>query len=183
MNKETIRNEIKLLRSNYDVETLNKYSEIISNKFYEEYSHLNTFLMYYPVNNEVNIIKLINKLYSESKEVYLPTVKNKSIVFKKFNGIENLQQGPFNVLEPTGVEYSHNGDIICMPGVAFDEDCNRIGYGGGFYDRLLETESSIKTVALAYDFQIINNKIETEIFDQAVDKIITEKRIIIRRSE
>ena len=195
MYKAEIRNKIKLLRKNYNEEELNKYSEIICSKFYENYGSLSTFLMYYPINNEVNILNLINRLYLEGKLIYLPSVKNKNIVFKKFNGIESLQLGSFNVLEPTGDEYrpldsssneksmkNKKADIICIPGVAFDEECNRIGYGGGFYDRFLETETEIKRVALAYDFQIINNKIETENFDQAVDEIITEERIIIGRN-
>ena len=67
--------------------------------------------------------------------------------------------------------------LIIMPGLAFDEKKNRIGYGGGFYDKYLERHPGLFKVALAYDFQIYK-KLETEQFDIRPDIIVTDKRVI-----
>lgn len=177
MNKKDIRSKIKDLRESYNKDELLLKSEKICNEFYRLYSHLRVFLFYYPHNNEVNILPLIEKLYLMGKEIYLPSVKGREMVFKGFSGFDNLVEGAYGIYEPVGEELSVEGDIICIPGVAFDERCNRIGYGGGFYDKYLSNHKNIKRTAVAYDFQIIKN-IETESFDESVNEIITDIRII-----
>lgn len=180
MNKQDIRNKIKVLRNNYDVNDLKTKSLKITNAFYKKYSCLNIFLLYYPIENEVNTIPLIDRLFVEGKEIYLPVVYDKYMIFKQFEGFDKLKAGKFGINEPAGKELDSLPDIMCIPGIAFDEKCNRIGYGGGYYDRYLAVENTIIKSAFAYEFQIID-KIKTENFDKAVDEIFTENCIIIRR--
>jgi 5-formyltetrahydrofolate cyclo-ligase len=73
----------------------------------------------------------------------------------------------------------YEGALMILPGLAFDKSGARIGYGGGFYDRFLEKypESASCKISLAYDFQVYD-QLEIEDFDERVDGIITEKRII-----
>ena len=66
-----------------------------------------------------------------------------------------------------------------MPGVAFDEERHRIGYGGGFYDRFLEAHPKLSRVALAFEFQV-KKEVPYETFDICPEKIVTEKRVIGR---
>lgn len=177
MNKKDIRNKIKALRESYNKDELLLKSEKICNEFFRLYSHLRVFLFYYPYGNEVNVLPLIERLYGMGKEIYLPSVRDREMVFKRFSGVNNLVEGAYGIYEPDGQELSCEGDIICIPGVVFDEKCNRIGYGGGFYDRYLSKHTVIRRTAVAYDFQIIEN-IETESFDESVKEVITESRVI-----
>lgn len=181
MNKQDIRNKIKVLRNSYSCDELNVKSLKITNAFYKKYSFLNIFLFYYPIENEVNTLSLIERLFIEGKKIFLPVVCGKNMIFKQFEGFDKLNAGKFGVYEPTGKKLDILPDIMCIPGVAFDENCNRVGYGGGYYDRYLAVENTVIKSAFAYEFQIID-KIETESFDKPVDEIFTENRIIIRRA-
>ena len=180
MNKDIIRRKIKELRNSLPEKDVVEKSQIITSMFYDKYSYLNVFLLYYPLGKEVNTINLIEMLFMQGKLVYLPVVKGNNIIFKQFLGFDKMAAGSFKILEPVGKEIDIEPDILCMPGVAFDKSCNRIGYGGGFYDRYLENNTSIIKTAFAYDFQIVD-KIETESFDIPVDEIFTDKCIISRR--
>ena len=99
--------------------------------------------------------------------------------FRKFETFESLNKGRFGIYEPAGKLLDVTPDIMCVPGVVFDEECNRIGYGGGFYDKYLSAGVTFIKSALAYDFQVVD-KIETECFDIPVDEIFTDKRVISR---
>ncbi len=180
MNKQDIRNKIKVLRNSYPIDELKNKSLKITDAFYKKYSFLNIFLLYYPIAQEVDTLPLISKLFNTGKQIYLPVVIGKNMVFKQFEGFDKLIPGKYGILEPCGRELHENPDIICIPGVAFDKECNRIGYGGGYYDRYLSIENTFIKSAFAYEFQVID-KIETEIFDKPVDEIFTENRIILRR--
>lgn len=179
MNKQNIRNKIKMLRNSYSNDELKKKSLNITNAFYKTYSFLNIFLLYYPIDNEVNTLPLISRLFDDGKKIFLPAVCGKEMIFKQFEGFCKLSTGKFGILEPVGQELNILPDIICIPGVAFDRQCNRIGYGGGYYDRYLSVERTTIKTAFAYDFQIID-RIETESFDKPVDEIFTENHIIRR---
>lgn len=181
MNKQDIRNKIKVLRNSYSYDELKVKSLYITNAFYKKYSFLNIFLFYYPIENEVNTLPLIERIYAEGKQIYLPVVCGKNMIFKRFEGFDKLYAGKYGIYEPAGKELNILPDIMCIPGVAFDENCNRIGYGGGYYDRYLAVENTIIKSAFAYEFQIID-KIATENFDKPVDEIFTENRIISRRA-
>ena len=180
MNKQDIRNKIKVLRNNYSNDELKDKSLKITNAFYKKYYFLNIFLFYYPIENEVNTLPLIERLCAEGKKIFLPVVRGKDMLFKQFEGFDKLHAGKFGIYEPAGKELDILPDVMCIPGVAFDKSCNRIGYGGGYYDRYLAVANTTIKSAFAYEFQVID-KIETENFDKAVDEIFTENRIIIRR--
>lgn len=181
MDKSIIRDEIYRLRSLLSGDDILSKSHAVCEAFYNKYFHLDCFLLYYSIRNEVNTVPLIERLYKENKRVYLPVVRNKDMIFKRFCGFDNMAAGAFGIPEPLGNELNEAPQIICVPGVAFDKECNRIGYGGGFYDRYMANygQSAIKA-GFAYEFQVIKN-IDKEIFDEPVDEIFTEKQNIIRR--
>lgn len=90
---------------------------------------------------------------------------------------EDLQPGAYGILEPTG-EYKADGydGLLIMPGVAFDEECHRIGYGGGFYDKYLKTHPDLHTIAVAFELQMYR-ELPFEEHDIKPEKVITEKHI------
>lgn len=180
MNKDILRQEILNKRNSLSEDDVLKKSLTITDKFYEKYSYLGVFLLYYPLGKEVSTINLIKKLYTLGKHIYLPVVCGDVMEFREFESFECLKKGKFGIYEPSGKLLDEKPDIMCVPGVAFDKECNRIGYGGGFYDKYLSGDSSFIKSAFAFDFQIVDN-IETECFDIPVDEIFTDERVISRR--
>lgn len=180
MNKNILRRQILKQRDLLPESKVMEKSAIITDKFCEKYSHLNTFLLYCPLGKEVSTINLIKKLDAFGKHIYLPVVVGDKMEFRKFETFESLKQGRFGIYEPAGKLLDVVPDIMCVPGVVFDEECNRIGYGGGFYDKYLANNNTCIKSAFAYDFQVVY-KIETECFDIPVDEIFTDKRVISRR--
>ena len=131
--------------------------------------------LYMAIKKEVQTISAIEHFYKK-KTILLPVTKDK-IYLAPFTSFEDLRLGSFNILEPISTDFSRaDSDVIVVPGVVFDKRKYRIGYGKGFYDKLLKTSNSI-TIGVCFDFQVIP-KIPHMEHDQPMDYIITEKRII-----
>jgi 5-formyltetrahydrofolate cyclo-ligase len=152
-----------------------------------EFIKARTILLYASFRSEVDTIELLKNSILNNKNVVLPRVdmQNSSLTLYKIRGMEDLAPGCFGILEPLATEErsakASDIDLMIVPGVAFDEHCNRLGYGKGFYDRLLSQKSAL-AVALAYEEQILD-KIPADEHDIKMDKIITDKRIIQRRGQ
>ncbi len=99
----------------------------------------------------------------------------------RINSLDNMSVDKWGILEPKAVDKNKiekNFDLILMPGVAFDRKGNRIGYGGGYYDKYLsQIKETSNKIVLAYDFQIVNN-IENEPHDVKTNYIITNNDFI-----
>ena len=97
--------------------------------------------------------------------------------FHRITSFDDTELGMFNIPEPKCGEIVEDSDVlIIMPGLAFDDEFNRIGYGGGYYDRYLDRKQNCNfvKVAFAYDFQMVDH-IEVDDYDYKVDVIITDK--------
>ena len=97
--------------------------------------------------------------------------------FKLWFSNEPLYVSKFGILEPHKSNKEIIPDLIMVPLVAFDKQLNRIGYGGGFYDRFLQTCPQALTVGLAFENQIVG-QLPTQAWDHPVDLVLTEQRII-----
>ncbi len=132
---------------------------------------------YFPINFEFDCLQILKKFYSKSYVISLPIIKkNYQMDFYKWSPDDPLTINSFGIPQPLKLKKVYP-DIIFVPMVAFDRDRNRIGYGGGFYDRYLEKISQIKkcvTIGLAFSHQKVN-KINVENFDRKLDLILTEK--------
>ncbi len=132
---------------------------------------------YYPYNYEINILPILKKLEKKNYLISLPKIKKNF----QMNFFEWSQKDPFGINsygipEPISNKVIYP-DILLVPLVAFDKYLNRIGYGGGYYDRYLKKikkRKKILTIGLAYSFQKVK-KIEAEQNDIKLDLIITEK--------
>lgn len=187
--KKELRIRVLNIRENISKDEKDLKDNIILENLFESnlYKNSKNIFVYISFRDEINTIKLIEKAFLDNKNVYVPKVYNSNKIMKaiKIDSLDNLEKNKMGILEPKNDNLSidkNNIDLIIVPGAVFDEDFNRIGYGGGYYDRYLE-EISYKNnkIALAYDFQIIS-KIEAEEHDIKMDYIITDKRILINKN-
>ncbi len=172
MDKQILRNKYKEIRKN--ISNKEEQDNIIFNKVInlEEYKQSNLILTYVSLKDEVDTIKLIKHSLESGKKVAVPKCEGNDIVFYKISSLEDLQEGSFQILEPKTNEIVKDFDnsICIIPGLAFDKQNNRIGYGRGFYDRFLENYFGIK-IGLTYR-ECICDKIDSEINDIKMDRII-----------
>jgi len=142
-------------------------------------------LFYLSLKEEVQTQEMIKEALKLNKTVGIPLIKLRErdilpVELLSYN--ENLTVGPLGIPQPKDGGWRALSpdkiDLVIVPGVAFDERGNRIGFGMGFYDRFLKrTSSRTKTVALAFELQLVPI-ILSQPYDVPVDYIITEKRVI-----
>ena len=135
---------------------------------------------YYPVNFEVDDLMLLKKLEKKNFDISLPVIKKKfQMNFYKWSFTDLLKINKYGIPEPETKNIVYP-DVLLIPLVAFDKNLNRLGYGGGYYDRLIKKLSKKKKIikiGLAFSFQKIN-KVPTNAYDQKLDYIVTNKYII-----
>lgn len=183
MDKTVLRKKILLKRKNQSAKTkLQKDKKIISaietDAFYKKAKNI---LFFMPIHGEPNTIPLIENALKLSKKVYLPKVdKTKNwLHIHQIKNLASLQHGAYKILEPHHTAPKINPekiDLALVPGIVFDKTGSRIGFGKGYYDRLLK-QTKCKKISLAYEFQIVKN-IPCSEHDVKIDEIITEKRRI-----
>ena len=181
MNKTKLRKKFISLRKNkniFNIEIKKEILKIISNKFVFKNK---TIAGYFPVNHEISIINLLKDLEKKNNKIVFPRIKNNNLMeFYRWNKIDFLTTNNFGIPEPNMSKKVEKPDIIFIPIVAFDNYKNRLGYGGGFYDRYLERMSKKKkfmTIGIAFSFQKIN-KVPINRYDRKLDLILTEKSYI-----
>jgi 5-formyltetrahydrofolate cyclo-ligase len=184
--KSEIRKRIlKMRNSMTDVEVKSK-SQIISDKLksLDEYNSSKTIFVYMSFGNEVDTLNLIKYMLKDNKRVVIPYTDtiNTVIIPSELKSLEDdLILNKFGYYEPKfeniqKVE-TDELDLIIVPGVVFDKNLNRIGFGKGYYDRILVGKKpSTKAVAVAYEFQVLD-EIPSEPHDIKMDMIVTEENI------
>lgn len=114
-----------------------------------------TVLIYYPTHNEVDVLPLIKK-YKHEKLFLFPVVHRRSMDACPYEGNAKMHRGKFKIPEPTTEPYRGTIDMVLVPGVGFDAQGNRLGRGGGYYDKFLALlPSKTVLVGMAYDFQLV----------------------------
>ncbi len=131
--------------------------------------------------SEMDTTVLIQILLEEGEHpVAVPRVRGEEMEFVAIHSMEELVPGAMQILEPAaGTVIRADEGLMLMPGLAFDLQGNRVGYGAGYYDRYLDRYDSggLYKVAYAFDFQILD-RIQAEEHDRRVDAIVTDSRII-----
>ncbi len=147
-----------------------------------EYKDAKAVMFYAAKGKEVQTAMIVEAALREGKTVLLPitNMEKKEI---EASVIENygsdLKKGAFGIMEPKQKMAFDEAQIsaIIVPGIAFDTEGHRLGYGHGFYDKLLHRLTNAVKIGLAYDFQIMD-KLPRESHDEKMDIIVTENRII-----
>ena len=176
--KNEVRKEIKAKRETLSIDEKSKLSNIIINNFLNlpELKQAKTIMSYMDFKNEVETSFLHNELKKLNKTLIFPKVIGNDI--SPILNDDSFFSGKYGVTEPTGDIYCGDIDIIIVPGVAFNHQGERIGFGKGYYDRFLSQEKYINSfkISLAYDFQIDNN-FRGEAFDEKINVLITNTDI------
>ena len=178
MNKSEIRKKIFKLRKKNFSKNLEIDFIDISKILQKEKNFGKLIGGYYPYNYEIDILKILNKLEKKNYLITLPKIKkNSKMDFFHWSTQDPLQINEYGIPEPISKKIKYP-NILLVPLVAFDKNFNRIGYGGGFYDRYIRRirkNKKILTIGLAYSFQRVK-KIVTNKYDIKLDYIITEKK-------
>ncbi|QAR33597.1 5-formyltetrahydrofolate cyclo-ligase [Geovibrio thiophilus] len=178
MSKAALRKQMKEKRGSLPCSFVTEASDAICEKFLAEYKSAKRVLLYSDINNEVKTENLALQLMNGGTEVYLPKLKEGRLVTGPYNG--GLQTGSYGVKEPIVIDDRTDFDVVAVPGLAFDSELFRLGYGGGFYDRLLPGLTLSVKAGLGYGFQIVGTVYREE-HDFPLDALITEN-YIYRRS-
>jgi 5-formyltetrahydrofolate cyclo-ligase len=135
---------------------------------------------YYPINFEVDDLELLKKLEKNKFNISLPVIKkNFQMNFYKWSFSDPLKINKYGIPEPESKNIVYP-DVLLIPLVAFDKDLNRLGYGGGYYDRLITKLSKKKKVikiGLAFSIQQVD-KVPINMHDQKLDYIVTNKYLV-----
>ena len=139
----------------------------------ELYRNAKTIYGYLPYNQEVRTVPMLEQALRDGKRVAVPKVFGDEMKFLWLDDLTRVEKGYSGIPEPIddGPVADDPYALVLMPGLAFDPQGHRIGYGGGFYDKFLAAEPQNPTVALCYDFQVLDH-LETEEFDIPVDLVL-----------
>lgn len=187
MDKKALRKAIFAERDTQPREVIAEKSKAIQEKLFqlEEFKKSKTVMIYTAMRGEVETKGIFEEARQQGKKVVVPIsqLADRSLLLSELRDYDNeLYIATFDVPEPKAefvrpVEHSEV-DIVIVPGVGFDVHGNRLGYGGGFYDRFLAgLRRDVSAVAICYELQLRNDLVAEE-HDLPMDWVITEKRAI-----
>ena len=185
--KKEFRKNVIALRKEKDLDFIKHNSDIITDKLLnlDCIKNAKNIMLYLDFNNEVSTDSLIKKLLDLGKIVSSPiTLKEeRKLIPSQITDLKNgIQYGAYNIREPkpecSPAINIKDLDVVIVPAVAYDKNCYRLGYGGGFYDRFLENlRKDAVTIGIAFDLQIFD-EVPKEAHDAQLDYIVTESRIL-----
>ena len=175
MNKQELRRAIRERKRAMTEEEIVKRSNALAEKFYNSpaYQAASTIYGYLPYNQEVRTVPMLQRALDEGKRVAVPKVYGEEMRFIYLEDLTQVSKGYAGIPEPIADApvAEDQRALVLMPGLAFDPQGHRIGYGGGFYDRFLAQEPHHPTLALCYEFQM-QAHLDTEKFDIPVDTVL-----------
>lgn len=143
-------------------------------------------LVYVSYNSEIGTFELINSLLDMKKTVAVPKCQNNGVMqFHKINSLNELSEGMYGIPEPNNnsIINSFSDKTVCIvPGLAFTVNGDRLGYGGGYYDRFLACQPDIFTVALAYE-ELITESLPVLPHDLKINAVATNERLVFCNAE
>ncbi len=176
MDKSQIRKQIRLLKSQLSDDFKTEAARCAFARLEESATFImaDRVLVYHSLPDELSTLDFIDK-WHEKKQLFLPRVNGDNLDILPYEKTK-LHTGSFNIEEPQGNDLIDLAtiDLIIVPAVAFDRYGNRVGRGKGYYDRLLANTTAIK-IGMGYDFQLLDDMIESDIHDVPLDIIITNR--------
>lgn len=175
MDKKELRRQIREQKRAMTEEEIVARSEALGKLFRASqlYQQAKTIYGYLPYNQEVRTVPMLEQAILDGKQVAVPKVIGDDMVFIYLTDMNQVEKGYAGIPEPIANEPIATDEtaLVLMPGLAFDPQGHRIGYGGGFYDRFLEKEPDHPTLALCYAFQMLEH-LETEAHDIPVNCVL-----------
>lgn len=170
-NKIELRRFAKDLRKSLDVSGISRNitDNILSSDWYKKAENV---MLFYPLADEVDLLSLI----SQEKNFYIPRVNGDNIEICPYNSGDELFISELGIMEPQTHEVNKSLiDIIFTPALMIDKNFYRLGYGGGYYDRLLNGYTGMKVGVVAEDLFVENLPVES--YDVQLDCVVTEKKV------
>ena len=175
MDKKELRQQIRQRKRAMTEEEINTASERLGVLLAESslYRQAKTLYGYLPYNQEVRTVPMLQRALEDGKRVAVPKCYGDEMRFIYLDDLSQVEKGYCGIPEPIadGPVADDPTALVLMPGLAFDPQGHRIGYGGGFYDKFLASEPEHPTVALCYDYQMLP-QLDTEEFDVPVDCVL-----------
>lgn len=177
--KNEIRQKVLQIRNQMTEVERKKKSSVICNTIRNLtiYKNAEMIFTYVDFGSEVKTSELITTAIKEGKKIAVPKIIGNRMDFYQIQSMDDLHQGYFGIREPdSDVPVKNQSALMLMPGVVFDRERSRIGYGKGFYDKYLEENPMKHTVAVAYECQI-QDRIPSGPLDKKPFLIVTECNI------
>ncbi len=175
MDKKELRRTIRERKRAMTEEEIVTRSEKLGVLFAQSdaYKAAKTIYGYLPYNQEVRTVPMLEQALKDGKKVAVPKVYGDEMKFLYLDDLTKVEKGYAGIPEPIADEPVADDEtaLVLMPGLAFDPQGHRIGYGGGFYDRFLAAEPNHPTLALCYEFQMLP-ELHTEEHDIPVDTVL-----------
>lgn len=175
LDKKALRKQIGALKRAMSPEQIEAYSTSLTELFCatNEYKSAAVLYVYLPYNQEVRTWEIVKRAWADGKRVAVPKVYSDEMRFLWLEDFDHIAPGGWDIPEPTYDEPVADDDdaLVLMPGLAFDAEGHRVGYGGGFYDKYLQAHPGHRLVALCYPFQMFDH-LDVEEHDIPVDLVI-----------
>ena len=175
MDKKELRRSIREQKRAMTEEEIVSRSEALAQQFYasEAYKNAKTIYGYMPYNQEVRTVAMLEQALKDGKRVAVPKCYGDEMKFIYLDDLTQVEKGYAGIPEPIadGPVADDKTALVLMPGLAFDPQGHRIGYGGGFYDKFLAAEPEHPTLALCYAFQMLPH-LDTEEHDIPVNTVL-----------
>ena len=175
MDKKELRRAIREQKRAMTEEEIFSRSQRLGEMFLATaaYQNAKTIYGYLPYNQEVRTVPILQRALNDGKQVAVPKIYGDTMRFLYLTDLSKVEKNAMGIPEPIADEPVAEDEtaLVLMPGVAFTKTGDRMGYGGGFYDRFLSAEPNHPTIALCYDFQIVES-LPTEEFDIPVDLVL-----------
>lgn len=182
MNKEELRKINKEKRRELLKDDINEKSVKATKIFLESniYKTANTIMLYYPLGNEMDTSYIFKSAIDDGKTVAFPItdIKTNELTAIVADSDTQFSKGEYKIFEPESDNAIDKDkiDVVIVPGIAFDKNGNRIGFGKGCYDRFLKDTNAIK-IGFGYEFQM-TNEILADSFDVCMDYLICENGLV-----
>lgn len=183
-----LRKEYKTIRDNIPKDKQDDMSRKITENVLalleSDFKGANIFLCFYPFDSEVNLLYLYSRLLDGGKRLYFPVsdIKKHELSFFEVKDLkQDFQKGAYGIMEPikdNRLDFTQDA-IVITPGLIFDNNCNRIGYGAGFYDRFFSKNKVQAKIGIAFEQQLME-QIEVQAHDVPLDFVVTNDRLIKR---
>ena len=176
VNKTDIRIKMKKRRKKFFSES--ELAPWTASKFFlsKLLTHFSEIAVYWPIKYELDTRPLIKTLLINKKKILLPCIFKNNLFFKNWNNEEILNYNKLGFYEPDFQLKSFTPQIVLVPLLAFDNQGNRLGYGGGFYDRFYNNNKNIVYVGYGFSFQQVQ-KIPSNNYDLKLSYIVTDSYI------
>lgn len=187
MNKVELRKHFRLLRQGIDPDTKAKSEAALAQRFLQSslYKNAKKIACYMAFKDELNIFSIITRIWDDKKSCYIPILITKDdkiqLFFAEFKPEDALHTNRFGILEPSPQAERiaiKDLDVILTPMIAFDRDFNRLGTGGGYYDKTFAVEKDPPLIGVAYALQEAD-QLPTDPWDKKLKGILTEKELIL----